>query len=404
MKTQRKQFVVTAVMAALVLTFLIAPIAMAFVPGVVGQAKHSVATKDVCPTDGVTVNLELTGQSDRIQGGKDIVLVIDRSLSMGPREDYNGGYFGGKTKLQLAKEAAVQFVSLMDFQNDQIGIVAFAGSAITVQNMTNDKNSAINAINSIALDDQGTGTNIYAGLDNAKNLFQGGTEGAIVLLTDGKIEGYHPGNQQTIDLASTIKLSGITIFTVGLGKAPYLDEDLLKTIAGSKETEQNNGSGADYYYGQAQVPQQLADIYNRIHNSIYYAPAATNITIVEHVADNVTLIPDSFAGFGTANYSADGKTITITLSQLANGANKFSYQVNAPEGNYAVVKDGNVTYTDPADGQQKSMAFTGDTTVNVNAANCGAPPNEIPEPTTILLLGSGLAGLAGYVRRKRNHA
>ncbi len=37
-------------------------------------------------------------------------------------------------------------------------------------------------------------------------------------------------------------------------------------------------------------------------------------------------------------------------------------------------------------------------------AELNPPPAEIPEPTTILLLGGGLAGLAGYVRRRRKMA
>jgi len=116
--------------------------------------------------------------------------------------------------LEEAKNAATEFVrSLKDI--DEIKVFVFNDDVKFIQDFTTDKNSVINAINSV--ETEGTKTVLNLAVFEAAKDLDGKPLGnrAIVLLTDGKDEGASIAIEDAIGKAVE---SRIPIYSVGFGK------------------------------------------------------------------------------------------------------------------------------------------------------------------------------------------
>jgi Ca-activated chloride channel family protein len=172
-----------------------------------------------------------------------IVIAIDVSSSM-LAED-----FAPSNRLEVAKHEAIAFVR--GRSADRIGVVAFAGEALTQVPVTLDYPVVEQAVMDIKIGSLDDGTAIGSGLAVAVNRLRRSPDKSkvILLLTDGV------NNKGLIDprtAAATAAAYGIKVYTIGVGtegEAPIptgralgggfryevlpvkIDEDLLREIA-----------------------------------------------------------------------------------------------------------------------------------------------------------------------------
>lgn len=145
--------------------------------------------------------------------GLEIMLVVDVSNSM-MSEDAR------PSRLELAKRELARFLDQLG--GDKVGLIAFAGSAILLSPLTNDKSALKMFIESLSPDAVSTqGTDFKKALSEAyQALYRGGTESdenqqitrVIVVASDGE-----ENEKGGIETAQKISGEGVRIFTLGFG-------------------------------------------------------------------------------------------------------------------------------------------------------------------------------------------
>jgi Ca-activated chloride channel family protein len=197
--------------------------------------------------------------------GINIVLAVDISSSM-LAED-----FQPQNRLEVVKDKVKQFVAARP--NDRIGVVAFAGEALTQVPLTVDHPVVQAAVENLAAGQLEDGTAIGTAIATAANRLRDapGDTRVMIVLTDGE------NNRGSIDPRTAARAAaqfGIRIYTIGagtVGMAPVpvgrglfglryenrpvrIDEPLLRDVAAS--------SGGRYF--RAVDAEALQRVYEQI--------------------------------------------------------------------------------------------------------------------------------------------
>ncbi|HEY0242117.1 MAG TPA: VWA domain-containing protein [Gemmatimonadaceae bacterium] len=215
--------------------------------------------------------------------GINIVLSLDLSSSMLAQD------FQPNNRLEVAKARAKQFVRARE--SDRIGIVAFAGEALTQVPLTTDQPVILQAIDNLQAGQLEDGTAIGLGIATAANRLRDapGKSRVMIVVTDGV---NNRGDIDPLSAAKAAAVYGIKIYGIGVGTegvAPVpvgrdvfglrfenqpvkIDEALLRQIAAL--------SGGRYF--RARDGAALGQIYAQI-DQLERAPmeARTQVTYTE---------------------------------------------------------------------------------------------------------------------------
>lgn len=173
---------------------------------------------------GLGGNLTLKGPIANDTTASDIVLVLDRSGSMGSKDFASEG--NQDTRLQIVNKGASYFIAALDpAAPNQVGIVSYDQAATSLVGLTDPvtNNSAVTSALASYVSSGASGTtSIGAGLNAAKSLLPDSSAShrrqAVLLLTDGR--------QNT---APCVEANGSTGYCP-VGSLPTIKKDLFQNV------------------------------------------------------------------------------------------------------------------------------------------------------------------------------
>ncbi len=219
-----------------------------------------------------------------------IVVVIDVSSSM-LAED-----FKPNNRLEVAKEKVAAFIAGREY--DRIGIVAFAGQALTQVPLTIDYDVLFQAVDQLTIEGNGLGqgTAIGTAIATAANRLRRvpGKSHVMILMTDGE---NNRGDIDPLTAARAAAAYGVKIYTIGVGTegvapvplgppGPYgvqyamapvhIDEKLLgeiATLSGGKYFRATHSEALDSIYHQIdQLEKSTVDVTRYVNYTSRYLP------------------------------------------------------------------------------------------------------------------------------------
>jgi uncharacterized protein YegL len=265
--------------------------------------------------DEATVTLRVKGTPPvNVVKPNDIILIIDRSGSMTI-----------ENRISAAKNAAKEFIDLIDLSVHRVGVVDFS-SDVKYFPLTNDAQAVKNYIDTLSANG---GTATGDAVKKATEILANHREEAqptIVILTDGDAT-LPSGNayEYAKQSATEAKDAGIVFYSIALlGSNDNPDTSgpnlLLKEMATTAH---------HHHFVLGTVG--LADVYRSIANEIGIA-SAYDLVITDTVDQNFQIVPDSYAD-NIPKPTVNGNTLVWEMQELKNETLELTYKIRPVDPN-----------------------------------------------------------------------
>lgn len=269
------------------------------------NSNKTISTNQIDCDGTLKVTLSLTASPDITENPTDIVLVLDRSGSM-----------SGKP-LENMKSGAKKFIDIIDEATDgaadgnigsgsHIGIVSFANSATQDTQLITSVDALKDSVDALTA---GGRTNHADAFTKAAALFNPAStnQKVIVMFTDGNTTTGLPPTP----IADSIKVSGVTIYCIGLVGENGIDVDVLNEWATPPHESHVLITPDD---------EELEKLFAELAENIS-KPGATNIVIDEIINDDFKIISTQQPTKGTVSM-LNSTTLQWKISSLGTTANE----------------------------------------------------------------------------------